>query len=402
MSQKIKEIDLKDLVLWTENPRDPVDINLSDQDIADRSISSDGRSRWNLRNLFKTMGSRFDQSEIPTVAYVKRKPVVYDGNRRVLIGKIVNKLVLISDEIDFSGFDFPATIPCNVCDIPTALEHVDRKHAESGSWKPLERDIFKNKHMKKKKSSFLIIEEKTGLISRHPELNQRFVRDEIFAPTNLHKIGFSTNNDKLQSCYEKKNDAEYVLKKIINLVNAKEITTRKNRGKITELLGKKALSKKGDKFKNFSLKNSPATVNQKKTRITTVKGHNLFGDKLFLKTGSVNNIYSDLLKLYKEKDKQGYSEDFPMLIRMGIRLLCELAFEDKWDHKIRDDFGLAKKNLSKDEKTTLSSQGVNKEKIIELLQTGAHANTTTRNMEQTIAISLVIGKLLEREHGKNK
>ena len=187
MSQEIKEIYLKDLVLWTENPRDPVDVNSSDQDIADRSIH-DGRSRWSIKKLFAKMGPRFDQSEIPTVAYVEEKPVVYDGNRRILIGKIINGFVSVNSDIDFSQFDFPTIIPCNVCDIQTALEHVDRKHGDSGSWKPLERDIFKHKHMKEKKSPFLVIEEQTGFVSNNSELNQGFVKDEIFDSTNLHKM----------------------------------------------------------------------------------------------------------------------------------------------------------------------------------------------------------------------
>ena len=404
MSQKIKEISLKSLVLWTENPRDPVDANSSDQDIADRSISSDSRSRWSLKKLFEKMGRRFDQSELPTVVYINKKPVVYDGNRRVLIGKIIHGFVQINNQTDFSKFDFPESIPCNVCDKQTALQHVDRKHADSsGSWKPLERDIFKCKHMGGEKSPFLIIEESTHLISSNPELNQGFVRDEIFDSTTLHKMGFSTNGDKLKSKYTQKKDAEFVLNKIVELVREKEITTRKNRGDIIKLLGPRALNKQGKKFKNFSLKtNLPATTDQRKTRITRGKRHDLFGDKLCLKAGSVNNIYSDLVKLYTQNDKLKYSEDFPMLIRMGIRLLCELAFENKWSNKVKDDFDAAKNTLSKDEKTTLSTQAVTKEKIIELLQAGAHANTAAGNIQQTVAISLIIGKLLQAEHGKNK
>ena len=172
MSQEIKNIAIKDLGLWTENPRDPIYQRASDQEIANRAINSDKRSKWSLKKLFNTMGKRFDKSEIPTVAYIDKKPIVFDGNRRVLIGKIIHGCVQVENTPDFSNFEFPETIPCNVCDKKTALEHVDRKHSESGSWSPLERDIFKHNEMKEPKSPFLIVEESTRLISNHPELNQ--------------------------------------------------------------------------------------------------------------------------------------------------------------------------------------------------------------------------------------
>ena len=187
----------------------------------------------------------------------------------------------------------------------------------------------------------------------------------------------------------------------MHLVEEKEITTRKNRGKIIELLGNSILGKMGNDFRDFSLEIQPTRAGTRKTRITRGKEHALFGSKLSLESGSVNNIYSDLLRLYKQKGN-GYSEDLHMIIRMGIRLLCELAFGDQWDRKVRDEFDSAKRELSEDEKTTLSSQGVEQSNIIQLLQSGAHAYTSSGNIEQTIAISLIIGKLLEIEHGRNQ
>ena len=37
MDQKVELINIADLVLWTENPRDPIDVNASDQDIVDKA-----------------------------------------------------------------------------------------------------------------------------------------------------------------------------------------------------------------------------------------------------------------------------------------------------------------------------------------------------------------------------
>ena len=403
MSQDIQYIHIKDLVLWTENPRDPVTTNLTDQEIADRAISSDKRNEWSLGKLFKKMGPRFDKSEIPTVAKVEGKFVVYDGNRRVLIGKIIHKYVTVENCPDFSNFDFPKEIPCNVCDIQTALENVDRKHADSGSWKPLERETFKHKHMGEDKSSFLILEEATRIISSNSKMNQRFVKEEIFDPPTMLELGFSTNDGELQFAHKKDEDADKVLQQIVELVTQGEITTRKNRGELLNLLNedsstKQILKGKNDEFKKFI----PRAV--KKTPLTQSKSHQLFGGKLALQSGDVNNIYSDLLKLYKEKDKQKYSKNFPMLIRMGLRLLLELAAGEgkpAVDNYLNRYHSQARDTLSKDEKTTLNSQAMKEEKDIKkLLHIGAHGYTATNNTEQTIALSLIIGKMLSLSHGK--
>lgn len=38
VTQKIEKIRIEELCLWTENPRDPVDIDLTDYDIIRRAI----------------------------------------------------------------------------------------------------------------------------------------------------------------------------------------------------------------------------------------------------------------------------------------------------------------------------------------------------------------------------
>ncbi len=180
MDQEVKSIKIKDLVLWTENPRDPIDVNASDQDIVDRALGAEA-TKWNISKLARAMGKRYDFSELPTVVYHTGKPIVYDGNRRVILGKIKHGLVKAS------GFNpglipdfFPADIPCNVCVKEIALENVYRKHAGTGSWDPLERDMFLHKFMGHPKSPFLLIEESTGLIGANKHLNKGFVKDEIF------------------------------------------------------------------------------------------------------------------------------------------------------------------------------------------------------------------------------
>ncbi len=396
MAQEIRKLNIRELVLWTENPRDPIDTNATDQEVADRAINQDSRKKWSLKKLFESMGNHYDLSELPTVAYTDNKPIVYDGNKRILIGKIIHKRVNVRDSGEYKEFDFPEMIECNVCSIELALEHVDRKHAENGNWDPLERDIFKHKYMGKEKSSFLALEENTGIISANPDLNKRFVNEEIFTPTALHEMGFSTTNGEFKSAHNN-DDSEHILEKIRSLIISKTITTRKNRGSIIRLLKedsmiKVILNKPRSVFKDFK----SDKFKTKKTPITLGKTHKLFGKKLILNSGHVNNIYSDLLKLYTQKN---YSEDFPMIIRMGLRLLCELAFKN-WEQYLKTNFNTAKQLLSPDEKTTLHTQQVRHNNIISLLQSGAHGYTASNSIDQTVAISLVLGRLLEQAHGK--
>lgn len=411
MSQKNKIIALKDLILWTENPRDPVEPDQSDQDIANRTISKDGRSRWSLKKLFDSMGSDFDQSEIPTVVYMENKPIVYDGNRRVLIGKIKHGYIQVNEYFDFSNIDFPPEIPCNVCDMKTALSHVYRKHADSGSWKPLERDIFKHKHMDEKKSKFYVLDEATGLISASPRLNQRFVKEEIFTSEILDKLGFSVSNGKLMTKHSQGKQGYEVLCKIKDLVEKKMITTREQRGQIINLLEedekiKQILENKSDKSQPFIARQEDRKLQDRKTKITKKKPTKLFGETLILKPGIVNNIYSDISLINKLKNKHNFSEHSPMIIRMGLRLLCETAAlkdNDKNGLKkyIETHFETVKKLMNADDKTTLRTQAIyTAQDVIKLLHIGAHRWSAGTNEEQTLALSLIIGKILKISHGK--
>ena len=232
--QQVKYIDIKDLVLWTENPRDPIDVNASDQDIVNRALEDRGL-KWTLSKLSREMGAYYDLSELPTVVYHQGKPIVYDGNRRMVLGKIKHGLVAVPKGTSLTIPTFPQQIPCNVCTEKIALQNVYRKHSDSGSWQPLERDIFLHKFMGERKSAFLVLEEDTGVISSNPDLNQRFVKEEIFREDILNSLGFDIRNGKLYSVHSNKESRE-ILSDISKKVSQKQISTRNNRGKVKEVL----------------------------------------------------------------------------------------------------------------------------------------------------------------------
>ena len=90
---------------------------------------------------------------------------------------------------------------------------------------------------------------------------------------------------------------------------------------------------------------------------------------------------------------------------MSLRLLCETAANDILGSNdlgtyIKTNFALAKKTLSQDQKTLLANQNVKDDTMLQLLHTGAHNYKTPPNVEQTIAISIILGAMLMITHKK--
>jgi len=409
MNQEVKFINIKDLVLWTENPRDPFDEKLTDQEIANKAFS-DRSKRWSLVKLAKEMGAYYDFSELPTVVFHNNIPVVYDGNRRIILGKIKHGLISVSGGKDVVIPDFPETIPCNVCSKEVALTNILRKHGDSGSWLPLERDYFLHKHLKHPKSAFLILEEKTNIITTNPHMNQGFVKKEIFKDESLKKLGIKIKDDNLETVHSDQ-EFQHILEDISNKVKNEIITTRKNRGNILSVLEPKN-QEIIDQNKNkdfhepsvdFRLSPEPEVKVQRQTRRTPKSENEIFGGKLYLRYGDVSDLYRDITDLYLfyNDHKDTLSKSFPSLIRMSMRILVETAAENtKIDNYLQNNFDEAKKYLSTDMKTTLSNQNVRKETIVQLLHTGAHNYKAASNLEQTVAISVILGEMLKLTHGQ--
>lgn len=126
-----------------------------------------------------------------------------------------------------------------------------------------------------------------------------------------------------------------------------------------------------------------------------------------MRFGEVSDIYRDITDLYQFyiKNKKTLSQSFPSLIRMSLRLLCEAAAKDcglGLDDFLKTYFDDAKKSLDQDTKTTLANQNVTNDSLIQLLHTGAHNYSSSSNLEQTIAMSIIIGAILEISHGKGQ
>lgn len=130
-----------------------------------------------------------------------------------------------------------------------------------------------------------------------------------------------------------------------------------------------------------------------------------FGGKLSLKLGHVNNLYRDveILHDFFQNEKGRLSADFIAIIRMSLRLLAETAADDR-QKELKDyltaHFDAAKRTLDHNAKTTLSNQSVTKDSIIKLFQTGAHNYHNSKNEEQALALSVILGAMLTLSHGK--
>lgn len=417
MDQEIQSINVDELVLWTENPRDPIDASSSDQDIVDLAIKNKDQ-RWELRKLAKEMKTRYDLSELPTVVFKDHKPVVYDGNRRMILAKIKHGLV------EAEGFDkddlpeIPFSLPCNVCTHEVAVENIFRKHGESGSWAPLHRDEFIHKMLGQPKSVFLKLDESTNLIRNNPELNKVYVKDEILSPEKLNEIGIRFEGDVLESRLSEEETGK-VLHDLVDKVKKKVITTRKNRGNVIGVLEpenrkvvdssrkKPYISVSKSELKKLS---EPKAVEEPEkkaiSRRVKSKGVSLFGGALYLKPGDVSNLYRDINDFYNyyEANKKILSESFPSLIRMALRLLSETAYEEDGDKNlnsyIKKHYPNAKKKLDRNQKNYLHNQNVSEITIVQQIHTGAHKFDASKNLSQTIAISIILGKILEESHGK--
>ena len=156
---------------------------------------------------------------------------------------------------------------------------------------------------------------------------------------------------------------------------------------------------------------------QRLNRRTKDEDQIIFGEKLSLQQGDVNNLYRDICDLYSywvdcnnsKNAKVKLSPTFPSIIRMSLRLLVETAAKDinaSWEIKdyIKEHFDLAKKSMTQEQKTTLSSicgggKTATGDNIVSLLNIGAHQYTASKDIGQIIVLSALVGKMLLVSHG---
>ena len=448
--QKVKELSISRLVLWSENPRDPLPdrkIGRENDRIIRRAIEDVDKS-WKLLSLLKTMGEMYDSSDLPIVVMKDGHPIVYDGNRRVILAMIKHnekylKLLPSSARRKLEGFDVDKKLYCDVCTEATALKLIIRKHADSGSWKPIQQGLFRMRYMGESPSILLQINSLTdGAIEKSKMLNQRFVEEEVFIKGHLESLGISVEGDSIKSAYTKE-ELVSILRDIFKLIEERDISTRKRPalGKLPSSLSERSqalCSSKKDQPRVYTEKYVPIepapieegareekTVPKKRTRRVEEDETPLFGKVLCLRSGSVNNLYKEIEELdllisksikKSEKNKsqrKGVTVNAHVVTRMALRLLCETALKDLGMNKLAEYlseyFEEARKSLSGKERKLLSNNlskvdpkaAHNHEQLLSLLQDSAHTyDESARNYKQTIAMSVLVGAILSCSHGK--
>ena len=234
-------------------------------------------------------------------------------------------------------------------------------------------------------------------------------------------MGFVLKGDKLHTCHSDE-EVWILLDDIYQKVKNKQITTRINRGNPLLVLDQRTKEIiESNKQKTFHLYNPPVKndvvskivvsveLPQRKTPITRKKRQIFFGEKLILKVGDVNNLYSDILSLYNyvDSNRKAFSSKIYAVFRMSLRLLCETAAADcgytgkkAIDEYIEKFYPLAKKRLSQDIKTFLHEQNILQETLPQLFHTGAHNYQSSVSSEKAMGISIVLGAMLKESHGK--
>ena len=366
MNQSIKTIGLDDLVLWTENPRDPVNAEATDREIILRAIENES-GNWDLDKMLSDLGNQYYYNEIPTVVKTRDgKYVVYDGNRRVAVLKCVqdpelyqiatNKLPLFTAS---EALVSQTSLPCNVCDRETALEIVERTHAGSGKWGRLQYEQFEYHHRGKPKGRLMVFDEATdGAVGRNRSLNEEYVQNRLLTDANLESVGLAMVDGELRTSLDSLEEANQVLQDIIDMKDKKLSSARKNAGDLLgalrELNPERYQEPRGyDADKSFSLspratedveRRGDATdgdepleqyspVQRRRKPTPKRKREPLFGETLRPKGTQANEIYRAIDWMWLEYCKKPDTLSFLLpIMGFSLRLLLESVARDYYMH----------------------------------------------------------------------
>lgn len=388
--QQVEYIPLDDLVLWTENPRDPLDGDYTNDDVIRRATDGRNDKQWQLSKLSKEMGDRFDLSELPTVCRIDDGPKyrVYDGNRRVILAMLRKAGLTTEGHQQLVPPDFPDPIPCNVCDEETALENVERKHRGNGSWKQYERDRFMFDYRGGPKTVLIRLEELIKAVTKWPALNMRYVEDDVFNKKHLEEMGLLPDEPDFGVPLELLEElVEAVADKLDNELNTRnarndpasvlpgELMDRIREARHRRPAGEKADGRERELPSDNSeppsqshggpgrddvlrpdtsgtLPHTDASARRRRGRTRQVKPASIpvFGNPsgLRLQTGDVNNMYRTLEELWNMYARGGMrnAAAFVPIFRMGLRLLIDTAAMERCgglDRYVGEYAGEAKK-----------------------------------------------------------
>lgn len=419
MNYKEQIIKLNEINLDQGNPRFP-SVN-SQREAIEAMLKDQGDKIANLAGDIYQNG--LNPSSKLILFKEKSRHIDGDGNRRLTALKILETPALadtapnVRKKIDAllkkSG-TVPSEVGCVVFDNREAARHwisINHGGEQEGrgqiTWNAEQKDRFE----RKPSIGLEALDQLTnrGLITRDD-------KDRINKSTLDRLLSFKNVKSKLS--ISKKGDhfafgnVDYLKKAVLGLrdKSVDEVYTAEKGDKFIEasVSTRTTEPEQGDSGAPDTAGNGDEAVSSQGSRSKRIHkpGLPVFGGKLSLKTGRVNNLYRDIESLYNFylSEKRRLSADFIVIFRMALRFLAETAADDGGKDLhiyINERFERAKKNLNQDAKTSLSNQSVSKETIVKLLHTGAHDYTNSKNEEQALAMSVILGAILIISHGKN-
>jgi len=364
MKIESKNLLLKELSLWDENPRFPDKyFNQTEEELIDFFLN---KKDFKIVELAEAVINDIDlpQLEKFVVLRLKDQFIVIEGNRRLATYKLLANPELtpnIKLQQTFKNLSQQKQIKENFeieCLITTdrdkALKYVDRKHNFGNfevAWGQTERDNFKVRRGRANNKELFRIEmsKKVKNLDFPEELKEQ-VLGKGFVTTFYRIIdsspafdifGFSFKNNRLiikDKTFDKK------LKVIIHNVLQKKtldgekvINTRtlNNKSEIENYLSS-IKNEDAEKVNESIIKhthkdvfgNKEINLQNKKTKKTPITKPQeiLFGKTLSLKKGKVNNLYRAILKIYEQNSKTVYDLDIMLpILGMSMRLLLDIA-----------------------------------------------------------------------------
>lgn len=423
-----KTIHYTKLIVNPENYRfDPVE---NQEEAIDLMLEEKGTEIINLAKHILEHGldeaKDFRVLEIESGNYL-----VLDGNRRTTAIKCLHDQSLIKDEKIKKVFEnllkvkrtLPTNIQCFVYKEEKSaakwikLDHTGKNDgAGQDSWGSAEKDRFAYKFEGKispAMQAVSVIESDLKKKIDTKKLKISTINRILSNPESRSYLGVNISGGKLTFTADKKESLER-LDKLFNKVITDNVTvanvyhTPQTIDFMKNLFGNKPKDSTKPTLafhENEGIKSEENEQTTRKTQREKGKQQKFFGTDLILKKSDTNNIYMDILDLHSfyVSNAGKLSKNFPAMIRMSLRLLVESATSEgkKIADYVNSNFTEAKKTLTTDQKTTLANNSIgNAGNLIQLLQSGAHDYTNSANFEQTIAMSVIIGSMLNVTHSK--
>jgi len=455
-----RQIKISKLSLWDENPRFPDKyFNQTEEELINFFVK---KKNFKIKELAEAIVNDFHlpQLEKIIVLELQNQNIVIEGNRRLTVYKLLANPELFQDEKLRAFFEeLYSKISINedyelecliTSDKEEALKYVERKHNNGNfevSWGQTERDNFKARRGRASNKELFRIEMSKIVKSLDlPEELKEQVLGKGYVTTFFRIIdsnpayalfGFSFQDDKL---IIKDKDFKEKLKVIVynvlekkTLREDKEINTR-TLNKISDIkdylksIKKEDAEKVDEIIKKYTQKNifgeekvnipkiSGRAKRNKKTPITK-PSEELFGRRLSLKYGKVNNLYRAIDIIYKQNSKTDFDLEFVLpIIGMSLRLIMDVAarvfYKENKNEKFNENapyksfLKLIKKqfkdNFEKERNNYLAlSDWLSSEKNFEaLLAKYAHGDIEFRKQD-VINNSLIIADILELFFSKN-